>query len=203
MAADIVRILLSLYFGEMNAGGGGVEPEKLSGDVAAAACWCASAEDVVRAASCLKTELARRLTVRGGVRVGDACGAADAVVNYVVAGAPTVVQGLRAAMALLRYPECIAPWVAAALATAAEDKRILVEVARRLHCGGCLRDGHAMTVAVRVALEGGDAAADTLRATLRNALRRPQVAGSADAVVGIAERELAEWRRHRRADAGV
>jgi hypothetical protein len=182
--------------------GRGAEREALSPRVATT-CWCWSADDVPRAASCLKEELAHLLTVRVGFRAGDACVAADAVVNHAAAGAPTVVEGLRAAMVLLHYPECIAPWAAAALGmpTAAMNRPILVEVARRLRCAGCLREGHAMTVAVRDALERGDAAAETLRTVLWWALRCPRVTGSADAVVGIAERELAEWRRRRRRPA--
>jgi hypothetical protein len=180
------------------AGGRGAEREELSDDVAAA-CWCASADDVPRAACYLKIELTRLLMVRGGFRDGDASETADAVVNHAAAGAPTPMQGLHAAMALLHYPECIAPWAAAALvksaaATPELDKRILVDVARRLRWGGCLRDGHEMTAAVRDALLRGDAAAGMLRATLWWALRCAHGAGTGDAVVRIAECELAAWR---------
>jgi hypothetical protein len=150
----------SPYFGNLRVGTDGWGLREPSAD-----CWCASVEDVPRVASCLKNAIAHLLIVRVGFRVGDACEAANAVVNHAAAGAPTVVEGLREAMALLHHAECIAPWAAA------EDARTLVDVARRLHCGGCLRDGLAMTHAVRAALKRGDAAAGTLRATLWWALR--------------------------------
>jgi hypothetical protein len=196
------------------AGGRGAEPEALSYE-GAAACWYASAGDAPRAAWYLQHELARLLTVRGGFSRDGACEAAAAIVNHATARAPTPIQGLRAATALLHYPALIAPWAAAALVksatatpeTAAADQQlvgevvrlVLAEIAQRLRCGVSPIYGHEMTSALRDKLLRGDAAAGTLRATLWWALRCAHGTGTADAVISIAECELADWRDRRAA----
>jgi hypothetical protein len=196
------------------AGGRGAEPEALSYE-GAAACWYAAVGDAPRAAWYLKFELGRLLEQRGGFSRDDAYEAAAAIVSHVTARAPTVAQGLRAAMALLHYPALIAPWAAAALVkpalatpeSAAADQQLIAaavqlfhnEVARRLRGSECSRDGHEMAVALRDALLRGDATAGTLRATLWWALRCAHGTGSAHAVISITKRELAEWRRRRTA----